>query len=159
MVLDEFYSKKNRCLELRSSIKNNSHYGPCLNGSKYNDFYDKSNELDSCINIVKLAIKLKEQIIEEQNNLEVKKKYKSQSEEILNKKYNLMKVKFYQEENTQIKDNENTLKDLEEKNENDKKRKTNEIKELEKEIENLKDIINNINENKEWHIKKKKKKF
>ena len=64
MELDKFYQKKSECVGLRNSIRNHSHYGPCLNGSKYQDFCEKNNTLDKCINIIDDAIKLREKIIE-----------------------------------------------------------------------------------------------
>ena len=48
---------------IRNDIRNHSHYGSCLNGSKYSTFRDKSNELDKCRNYRNEINKLEEDII------------------------------------------------------------------------------------------------
>lgn len=156
MELDEFYQKKSECVELRNSIKNHSHYGPCLNGSKYQDFCEKNNTLDKCIKIIDDAIELKEEIIEEKNYLEIKKKKIIQSKEISKNKYESMESKLNNELELAKKENEKELENLEKENENNKTKLKNEIEELEKIINNIKDTIKNLNNEKEWKIKNKK---
>lgn len=152
----EFYNQKNRCIDLEKSIRNHSHYGPCLNGSKYDYFRSKSKDLHKCINIFEQAINLKEEIIKENNNLKVKEKNKYQTEEISKKKYESKKEELMKDEENKKEENDKALKILEEKNENEKIKVNNEIEELEKEIKYIKDIINKLNEKNEWEIKVKK---
>ena len=57
-----------------SEIRNHSHYGPCLNGSRYSTFCEKVNELSACKNYKEELYKLKEDIIKEYNNLGIKEK-------------------------------------------------------------------------------------
>lgn len=112
---DEFYNQKNRCIDLKNSIHNHSHYGPCLNGSKYDYFLSKSNDLDKCINIFEQAINLKEEIIKENNNLKVKEKNKYQTEEISKKKYESKKEELIKDEENKKEENDKALEILEEK--------------------------------------------
>lgn len=150
-----YLSLESRCIHLRNHISNHSHFGPCLNGNKYSYYLQKSNDLDNCIDITDKALKLKEKIIENNNNLKIKKQEQSQSEELSNKKYESMKVQFEKEEDLERKKNDEYLKGFEEKNKNNKKKAKNTLKELEKEIENLKDNIHELGSQKDWEIKKK----
>lgn len=151
----DFYFVKNNCINLRDSIKNHNHYGPCLNGSKYNYFSEKCKDLDKCIHIFDKATQLEENIIKENNNLEIQKKKKYQSEELSNKKYESMKEQFKNEEDLEKKKNDEFLKHLEEKNKIYKKKAKNELEDLEKGIIYLKDLINDLDDKKEGEIKKK----
>lgn len=129
---------------LRNCIKNHSHYGPCLNGSKYSYFCSKSNQLDKCIDCYKKATRLKEEIIEENNKLKIKEKEANKTREISDREYETMKENFSLEENNEKIYNENYIKNLEDKKKNSKTNAENKVKRLEKEIDNLKEIIEKL---------------
>ena len=129
---------------LRNSIKNHSHYGSCLNGSRYRIFHEKSNILDLCNNYKKNVNRLTKEIIEENNKLKIKEKEATKSREVADREYELFKEKFKSEEDNEIKYNENKLKNLEEKKKNEKKAAKNEIEKLKKDIENMKEIIETL---------------
>ena len=129
---------------LRSSIKNHSHYGPCLNGSRYDYFCKKSNELDEYIDIDSKGYKLKEEIIKENNVLKIKEKEASFSRELVDKKYVKIKEELDLEEKYENKYYEKKLQNLEEQKKNEKNSALNKIKELDADIKNLKEIIEKI---------------
>lgn len=128
----------------RILIKNHSHYGPCLNGSRYSYFCSKSNELDTYIDIESKGYKLKEEIIKENNELKIKVKASSLSREEIDYEYENIKYKLESEEKNEKKNFENRLKCLEEKKKLEKSNALNEIKLLEAEIENIKKIIEEL---------------
>ena len=129
---------------LRSSIKNHSHYGPCLNGSRYDYFRKKSNELDTYIGIDSKGYKLKEEIIKENNVLKIKEKEASFSRELVDKKYEKIKEELDLEEKYENKYYEKKLQNLEEQKKNEKNSALNKIKELDADIKNLKEIIEEL---------------
>lgn len=129
---------------LRSSIKNHSHYGPCLNGSRYDYFCKKSNELDEYIDIDSKGYKLKEEIIKENNVLKIKEKEASFSRELVDKKYVKIKEELDLEEKYENKYYEKKLQNLEEQKKNEKNSALNKIKELDADIKNLKEIIEEL---------------
>ena len=139
---------------LRDSIKYHSHYGQCLKEYRYDSFRDRSNTLEKCINYYTEANRLKEQIIQENNNLKIKEKEANKSREIADREYELIKENFREEEEREIKYNQDQLIILEEKKKNEITDAKNKIESLEKEIENLKKIIEELRnknvEEEEW---------
>lgn len=129
---------------LRTCIRNHSHYNDCLNGNRYNNFLEKSNKLDTCINYYKRATSLKEKIIEENNKLKTKENEANKSREIADKEYEAMKERFTSEENNERRYKENFLKNLKDKKKNAKTNAKNRIESLEKDIKDLKKIIEEI---------------
>ena len=83
---------------IRREIESHSHYGPCLNGSRYSNFSDRRNILSKCMDYNKELINLKEEIISEKNKLDITKKKYYQSIEISNKEVKRMENKFKSEE-------------------------------------------------------------
>lgn len=157
MKLDKFYQKKSECVRLKNSIKIHSHYGSCLKGSKYQYFCEKNDNIDKCINILDNGIKLKEEIIEEKKNLEIKNKKITQSEEISNNKYEFLESELNNKLKLAKKENEKELENLEKENENDKIKLKNEIEELELMIQNIENTIKKLEDEKEWKMENKKK--
>lgn len=129
---------------LRSSIKNHSHYGPCLNGSRYSYFCSKSNELDTYIDIDSKGYRLKEEIIQENNELKIRKEDSSLSRDKVNLEYDNIKYKLESEEKNEKKYYENKLQNLEEQKKNEEKNALDKIEELKSEIKNLKEIIEEL---------------
>ena len=149
---DEIFSAES----VERDIKNHSHYGPCLNGSRYSTFCEKTNELDKCKNYRNEADKLKEDIIKEYNNLKLKEKKKNQNKEIFEKECYALKEKFETEENLKIENNTMELKAKEEHFKNNKEERKNILGGLEKDINYLKDLIETLKENKEDETEKRK---
>jgi hypothetical protein len=143
---------------LRSSIKNHNHYGPCLNGSRYSYFCSKSNELDTYIDIDSKGYRLKEEIIQENNELKIKEKDSSLSREEVNREYDNIKDELKYEEKNEKNYYEKRLKNLEEQKKNEENNALNKIKELEKDIKNLKEIIEELRkkdvEEEDWNREK-----
>ena len=142
------------CIE--SDIRNHSHYGPCLNGSRYSTFCEKANEVKTCKNYRDEVYKLKEEIIKDYNDLKIKEKEKNQTEEIFEKECQYMKEKFENEEIMAIKTNEKKLKLKEEEFKNKKEKGKYKLEELEKEINNLRNKIKALKENKVDEVEKRK---
>ena len=121
----------------RDAITNHSHYGTCLNGSRYRNFDEKRNQLNKSLEYRTKAFQLKEAIIEENNNLKIKETAYNQNKDLDEHKYELLKKEKEQEEIELIQNNEKIL-------EKEKNNKDFEIKKLENELEQLKIDISNL---------------
>ena len=107
---------------IKNEITSHSHYGSCLNGSRYNTFNKNRDELNEALEYRDRLYKLKEEIIKENNDLKIKEKNYNQNNELKKKEYELLK-----QEHKQIEELKSAL----------------EMKM--REIEELKEIINNNN--------------
>jgi hypothetical protein len=141
---------------IRYQIRNHSHYGSCLNGWRYSKFLEKSSELDTCLKYENEVTKLKEDIIEEYNNLKNKEKAREQSWELFNKECDEMKENFKSEENMEIEKNDKMLENLKEKTKNIEEEGKKKLEELEKDINNLKEKIELLKEKEEEGIERRK---
>jgi hypothetical protein len=151
---DYYYISSAESIE--KEIRNHSHYGPCLNGSRYSTFCEKSNELSKCKNYRKEVYELKEDIIKEFNDLKTKEKEKNQSEELFEKECQALIEKNENEEKIETEENEKKLKMKDEEFKTKKEKGKNKLEELETDIKNLREIIITLKENKADEIEKRK---
>lgn len=80
-------------VRIRDEITSHSHYGTCLNGSRYSTFDNKRSELSQSLEYRKRLYNLKEQIIKENNELKLKEKAYKQNNEMNEDKYESLKKK------------------------------------------------------------------
>ena len=94
---------------IKNEITSHSHYGSCLNGSRYNTFNKNRDELNEALEYRDRLYKLKEEIIKENNDLKIKEKNYNQNNELKKKEYELLKQEHKQIEELKIKENDNIL--------------------------------------------------
>lgn len=98
---------------IQKKIESHSHWGPCLNGWRYDNFKERRSALSTCMRYNKELAELKEGIISKFNELQLKKKIYNQSIIIQDKEYEQTSNKFKTKENNKQKRNDNLLESFE----------------------------------------------
>lgn len=131
---------------LLNSIRYHCHYDDCLLhcSSRNSYFSHKCSELSRYINYRKKGYKLKEEIIEENNNLKIKEKESSMAIDIKEKEYENIKNELQRKENNTKEYYDNKLKLLQEEKKNERKNAEYQIENLDKNIGVLKELIEEL---------------
>lgn len=144
---------------IQKEIESHSHWGPCLNGWRYQNFKDRRSALSSCMSYKKELAELKEGIISKFNELQLKKKRYNQSIKIQDEEYEQTSNRFKTEENNEQKRNDNLLESFED----DWKKKLIEedqvIEQIKADIIYLKENIQELNKKLEIETDYKKEEY
>lgn len=94
---------------IKNEIESHSHWGPCLNGWRYDNFKSRRSDLSTCMSYNKELADLKERIISKYNELQLKKKKHNQKIKIQDEEYEQKKNEYNFEEKMTQKSNDNSL--------------------------------------------------
>lgn len=99
--------------KLKNDIQNNSHYPKCLNGSKWDNYISKRNELDNISSTYDNILEEKQNLISCKNTLNNKELEYKRYRENKSREYDNMKSKYHNEIEVKESQNRNILNFLE----------------------------------------------